>query len=87
VLRTVTFENLKISKIDFPTLPGRGANYSAALQSEFSKAGRTMSLDRLETSLALGGIKPPTLRIRRSAAVDGLATEIPSTMTTTARVV
>ena len=36
VLRTVTFENLKISKIDFPTLPNRGAAYVAELQTEFT---------------------------------------------------
>jgi len=60
VLRTVTFQNLQISKIDFPTLPGRGAAYSAGLQTEFGKAVRTISLDRLEASLALAGIKPPT---------------------------
>src|SRR5580692_4402432 len=60
VLRTVTFENLQISKIDFPTLPNRGAAYAAELAAQFSKSIRTMSLDRLETSLALAGIKPPT---------------------------
>jgi hypothetical protein len=29
VLRTVTFENLRISKIDFPTLPEHGAGYAS----------------------------------------------------------
>jgi hypothetical protein len=28
VLRTVTFENMRISKIDFPTLPDQGAAYT-----------------------------------------------------------
>ena len=37
VLRTVTFENLKISKIDFPTLPNRGAAYAAELQTQFAR--------------------------------------------------
>ena len=32
VTRTVVFENLKITKSDFPTLPNRGAEYAAELQ-------------------------------------------------------
>ena len=63
VLRTVTFENLKISKIDFPTLPNRGAAYVAELQTQFTASIRTISLDRLDSSLALAGIKPPTVAV------------------------
>ncbi len=63
VLRTVTFENLRISKIDFPTLPNRGAAYAAQLQTQFVASIRTMSLDRLDSSLALAGIKPPTVAV------------------------
>jgi hypothetical protein len=66
VLRTVTFENLKISKIDFPTLPNRGAAYAAELQTQFAASIRTMSLDRLESSLALAGIKPPTVAVQNN---------------------
>jgi hypothetical protein len=66
VLRTVTFENLKISKIDFPTLPDRGGTYATELESQFAKAIRTMSLDRLESSLALAGVKPPTVAVQNS---------------------
>ena len=66
VLRTVTFQNLRISKIDFPTLPNRGAAYSTELQAEFGKAVRTISLDRLEASLALAGIKPPTVAVQNN---------------------
>src|SRR5580692_11251129 len=61
VLRTVTFDNLKISKIDFPTLPNRGAAYVAELQTQFVASIRTISLDRLDSSLALSGIEPPTV--------------------------
>ncbi|MGO9932189.1 MAG: hypothetical protein ACLPV8_10305 [Steroidobacteraceae bacterium] len=64
VLRTVTFENLRISKIDFPTLPNHGAAYAAELQSAFAKSIRTISLDRLDSSLALSGIKPPTVAVQ-----------------------
>ena len=66
MLRTVTFENLKISKIDFPTLPDRGAAYAAELQTQFAQSIRTMSLDRLESSLALAGIKPPTVTVQNN---------------------
>jgi hypothetical protein len=66
VLRTVTFENLKISKIDFPTLPNRGAAYAAELQTQFATSIRTMSLDRLDSSLALAGIKPPTVAVQNN---------------------
>jgi hypothetical protein len=66
VLRTVTFQNMKIAKVDFPTLPERGAAYSAELQAEFGKAVRTISLDRLEASLALAGIKPPTVEVQNN---------------------
>src|SRR6202046_1726165 len=67
VLRTVTFEQLKISKVDFPTLPDHGAAYVSELQTQFTKSIRTMSLDRLESSLALAGIKPPTVAVQSNA--------------------
>jgi hypothetical protein len=66
VLRTVTFEDLRISKIDFPTLPDHGAAYAAELQSAFVKSIRTISLDRLDSSLALAGIKPPTVAVQNN---------------------
>ena len=66
VLRTVTFENMRISKIDFPTLPNRGAAYTTELQTEFAKSIRTISLDRLEAALALAGIKPPTVAVQNN---------------------
>src|SRR5271166_6297406 len=66
VLRTVTFENLRISKIDFPTLPDHGAAYATELQAAFAKSVRTISLDRLESSLALAGIKPPAVAVQNN---------------------
>jgi len=65
-LRSVTFENLRISKIDFPTLPDRGAAYAAQLQTQFAKQVRTIALDRLESSLALAGIKPPAVAVQNN---------------------
>ena len=55
VTRTVVFENLQITKSDFPTLPDHGAAYSAELQKEFAASVRTIALDRLEASLARSG--------------------------------
>ena len=66
VARTVVFEDLKITKTDFPTLPNHGAAYTTELQSEFAKTIRTISLDRLEASLALAGIKPPTVAVQNN---------------------
>jgi hypothetical protein len=66
VLRTVTFEDLRISKIDFPTLPDHGATYATELQRAFAKSIRTISLDRLDSSLALAGIKPPTVAVQNN---------------------
>ena len=61
--RTVMLDDLKITKTEFPTLPDRGAGYTAELQGEFAKKIRSVSLDRLEASLALAGIKPQVVEI------------------------
>ncbi len=66
VARTVVFENLKITKSDFPTLPDRGAQYAAELQTRIAADVRTISLDRLTASLALAGVKPPTVAVQNN---------------------
>src|SRR5215813_1431997 len=66
VARTVVFENLKITKTDFPTLPNRGAQYAAELQTRFASDLKTISLDRLEASLAAAGIKSPTVPVNNA---------------------
>ena len=66
VARTVVFESLKITKSDFPTLPDRGAGVSAALQASVASDVRTISLDRLQSSLALNGVKPPTVAVQNA---------------------
>src|SRR5215471_11573303 len=66
VARTVVFENLKITKTDFPTLPNRGAAYTVELQKNIANDVRTISLDRLEASLAAAGIKPPTVAVQNN---------------------
>src|SRR5204863_433176 len=64
--RTVVFENLKITKSDFPTLPNHGAAYAAELQTRVAADVRTIALDRLQSSLALAGIKPPTVAVQNN---------------------
>jgi hypothetical protein len=64
VARTVVFENLKITKSDFPTLPNHGANYATELQTKVAAGIKTISLDRLEASLAIAGIKPPSFPVK-----------------------
>ena len=66
VLRMVVFENLKITKSDFPTLPDRGAQYAAELQARFAADVKTISLDRLEASLAAAGIKPSSVPVNNT---------------------
>jgi hypothetical protein len=63
VARTVVFENLKITKSNFPTLPDHGAAYAAELQTRFAADLKTISLDRLQASLAATGIKPPSVPV------------------------
>ena len=66
VTRMVVFENLKITRSDFPTLPDHGVKYAAELQKRMASDVRTVSLDRLESSLALVGVKPPTAEVQNN---------------------
>ena len=63
VRRNVVFNDLAISKVDFPTLPDRGAAFRAELQKEFAAKIRMMPLDQLQASLAAAGIKPPPVEV------------------------
>jgi hypothetical protein len=67
VERTVVFEDLKITKSDFPTLPDNGAAYVSELQTRVADGVRTISLDRLESSLAISGVKMPAVPVRNVA--------------------
>jgi hypothetical protein len=62
--RTVVFQNLQLTRVDFPTLPERGAGYTAALQAALARQMQTISLDRLEASLAAAGIKPTPVEVQ-----------------------
>jgi hypothetical protein len=63
VTRTVVFENLTVTKSDFPLLPDRGAAYAAELSKRVAADIRTISLDRMEAALAAAGVKPPPVQI------------------------
>jgi len=65
--RTVIFEDLRISSIDFPTLPDRGASLKADLTGQFAAHVRTISLDKLQASLAAAGVTPRTVEVMNPA--------------------
>ncbi|HEX9477234.1 MAG TPA: hypothetical protein VGA90_00650, partial [Methylomirabilota bacterium] len=57
--RMVTLEDLTVSRVDFPTVPGDGAGYQAALQRAFSEAPLTIALDRLQAELEVERAEDP----------------------------
>ena len=66
IARTVVYENMKISKLDFPTLPDHGAAYSTELQADFIKTIGSISLDRMEAALAAAGIKATPVEVNNT---------------------
>jgi hypothetical protein len=64
--RTVVFENLRVTKSNFPALPSGGAAYVGELQKEVAAQVRTISLDRLQASLAAAGLKPSTVPVNNA---------------------
>ena len=68
-LRTVVFEDLQISKIDFPTLPDRGASFAPELTQGVrgARCARCRSTS-LQASLAANGVKPATVEVANNAA-------------------
>jgi hypothetical protein len=59
----VLFNDLSISKRNFPTLPDQGAAYAAELKTKLGAAARTISLERVEASLKSAGVKAPSLPV------------------------
>ncbi len=66
IARTVVFENLQITRTDFPTLPQRGEGYNAALQKSLTQHLRSISLDRLEASLAAADVKHSGVQVQNN---------------------
>jgi hypothetical protein len=52
VNRQVTLDDFRITKVKFPTMEAKEADYQTFLQAKLPKAARVMALDRLEASLA-----------------------------------
>ncbi len=55
IRRAVTLQDVEITRGDFPTLPDQGAAYVGELRHALPSAQRTISLDRMEASLAASG--------------------------------
>ncbi len=55
VNRRVTLDNLTLTRSNFPTVSDGGAAYLSELQQQLPGVARTISLDRLEASLAASG--------------------------------
>ncbi len=53
--RIVLLEEVVVTKRDFPTLPDNGLLYLISLKAQLGPSQRTVSLDRLEASLAASG--------------------------------
>ena len=65
VSRTVVFENVQHLEGRLPDACRRMAQtYAAALQASMASNMRSISLDRLEASLALAGVKPATVQVK-----------------------
>ncbi len=62
-MRTVVFNDLTITRSNFPTLPDQGAAYASELKTKFGGAARTISLDRVEASLKAAGVKAPSFPV------------------------
>ena len=62
-LRTVVFDDFKITKSVFPALPDNGAPYLDALQKQFAASVRSVSLDRLKVSPTMTNAMPPSVAV------------------------
>lgn len=55
IRRAVTLQDVQATRSNFPTLPDHGAQFLSELQKALPSAPRSISLDRLEASLAASG--------------------------------
>jgi hypothetical protein len=55
VSRTVYFQDIKVQKATFPSVPQRATQYQKTFQALAAKGPSTMSLDRLQAALAIQG--------------------------------
>lgn len=67
VTRSVTLEDVTLSRSSFPTLRDEGAAYRGELQKQVAKNVQTVSLDRLEASLTAAGVlKASSVEVRNA---------------------
>lgn len=64
VSRTVHFDNLKITSLNFPSAPAQAAAYRAAFEKAMATKEGDIPLDRLETQLAISQAKATQKGIR-----------------------
>jgi len=64
VTRMVSFDGIQVTGSDFPTLPDRGKGYAAELQARLASVSRTITLDRLQASLAASGFVASTVAVQ-----------------------
>ncbi|MEI6547506.1 MAG: hypothetical protein WCN85_10870, partial [Burkholderiales bacterium] len=64
--RTVLMNDVEVTKIDFPSLPDRGAAYGAELKTKAIGSVRTLSLDKVEASLKATGVKAPSFPVQNN---------------------
>jgi hypothetical protein len=78
VARTVMLDAFKVTRVEFPALPDKGASYAADIGSRMAGVVRTVALDRLQLSLAVAGVSgkpvavrndPPRILVSESPAI------------------
>ncbi len=68
--RTVTLQDVALTRVNFPTLADDGASVRAQLQQHFPGGSSTIALSRLQASLAASGtIRPAPVTVRNEPPV------------------
>ncbi|HEY6353006.1 MAG TPA: carbohydrate-binding family V/XII, partial [Burkholderiaceae bacterium] len=62
--RTVVFSDFNITQSNFPTLADKGAGYVAQLKPKLATTLPTISLDRVEASMKVNGVMPPSFPVK-----------------------
>jgi len=62
VNRQVTLNNFQITKVKFPMMEAKEADYQAFLQAKLPGKSKLIALDRLEAALAASELKQPTIK-------------------------
>ena len=76
--RSVTLANITLTRSNFPTLADNGAAYRQALQQQLASSVTTMSLDRLQASLAAADDASPARVQVRNAPPEIIVSDTPA---------